>query len=249
MENAKTPKSRARQKEYRAKPENRERQNAYNKMYYEDNREELIKYGQEYVSKNQEKTDEYQRWYAKDLKIRALNVIGGCKCETCGDSDLTHLTVDHIDSTGHIDKKNGLFSTRLSQAIVKGRLTKDQLNNLRCLCFNHNCSRERGYLDLQESEMSRDQKYKARLWKRALDFFGPCHCGESELKFLTISHVHNDGAEKRRNGEGTSGRILKKFNKMGWPESLKEDYCIECYNHNCSRGDKAATSISPSDSS
>jgi len=247
-ENGKTPKSRARQKEYRARPENRERQNNYNKEYYEKNREKLIKHGQEYVSRNKEKTDKYQKWYNMDLKIRALNAIGGCRCAICGDSDLTHLTIDHIDSTGHIDKKNGLYSTKLSQAIVKGRLTEDQLNNLRCLCFNHNCSRERGYLDLQESEMSRDQKYKAKLWKRALDFFGPCHCGESELKFLTISHVHNDGAERRRNGEGTSARILKKFNKMGWPEFLKEDYCIECYNHNCSRGDKSITLISPSNS-
>jgi serine/threonine protein phosphatase PrpC len=248
MENAKKPKSRVRQKEYRARPENRERQNAYNKMYYEENREDLIKYGQEYVSKNKEKTDEYQRWYAKDLKIRTLNAIGGCRCVICGDEDLTHLTIDHIDSTGHIDKKNGLSSKRLRQAIVKGRLPKDRLNNLRCLCFNHNCSTQRGYLDLEWKDQTASQRHQAKLWREAFAFFGPCHCGESNLKFLTISHIHNDGAERRKKGEGSARDLLVSFRKQGWPESLKEDYCIECFNHNCSRGDKIATPTSPSNS-
>lgn len=80
------------------------------------------------------------------------------------------------------------------------------------------------------------QNYNIKIWEEAFLFFGPCRfCGQKDLQFLSISHIRNDGAEKRRNGETTGVGLLKKFRKMGWPESLKEDYCLECFNCNCSK--------------
>ena len=224
-------------------------QNDYNKEYYKENREELLEQTKEYINRNKDIVSERRSKHLQDLKIRSLTAIGGCKCAICGNNNIEQLTIDHIDCSGHEDKKRGLQTHRLHRAIVKGKLSEDHIKNLRCLCFNHNCSRTRGYLDLEWKDQTPNQRHQAKLWREAFVFFGPCHCGESELKFLTISHIHNDGAERRRKGEGSAKELLVSFRKLGWPESLKENYCIECFNHNCSRGNKDATSTYPSDSS
>jgi hypothetical protein len=93
------------------------------------------------------------------------------------------------------------------------------------------------YLNLPLMEQSKDQKFRTKLHKEAFSFFGPCKtCGNNNLIYLTISHIHNDGAERRRNGEERGGaKLLQKFRNLGWPESLKEDFCLECFNCNCSR--------------
>jgi hypothetical protein len=47
------------------------------------------------------------------------------------------------------------------------------------------------------------------------------------------SYIKN--TERRRNGEGRGIRLLVDFRRQGWPESLKEDFCLECFNCNCGR--------------
>lgn len=238
-------------------------------MYYEENKENVKINTREYAEKNKDairiKSKLYRNKHAKDIKqnkisyynknrneinkkcreynlkikIGAFNVLGGCECEICGDKNIKHLTIDHINENGNLERKKGLSGSKLNNAIIKGELSEEQLSNLRVLCFNHNCSRSRGYLDpSMENLINKRKRYSKKLWAEAFNFFGPCPCGVSELKFLTISHVHNDGAERRKNGEKDSSNLLAEFRKLGWPESLKEDYCLECFNCNCSRGNR-----------
>jgi hypothetical protein len=169
--------------------------------------------------------------------IQAFRVLGGCKCAICGDTDLSHLTIDHIDSNGAEDRRNTkLYTNHLYKAIVDNKLSTEQIQNLRVLCWNHNSSRTRGYLDLPPEQQSKSQKRRSQLWKEALDFFGPCKtCKTDELKFLTVSHIHNNGAELRKQGQPCGADLLSRFRVSGWPESLKEDYCLECWNCNSSR--------------
>lgn len=254
----KRPERRAKQKEYRDRPENKEKQNAYIKMYYEDNRERLLEQNKEYMAKHKEEKREYDKEYRKqnedkirvrrenskeytkefylNRKIQAYNILGGCKCAICGEITLEFLTIDHIDQTGSIDRKGKHVDVKnLHKDIVENNLTPKELLNLRVLCWNHNCERFREYLDLPREKQSYQQRHQTKLWKEALDFFGPCHCGNTDLKHLTISHIHNDGAERRRNGEKVGNALLLEFRKQGWPQSLKEDFCLECWNHNSSR--------------
>jgi len=217
---------------------NKERALNRTRKWRESNRERSSAISKSYRKRNKEKISELQKVRAKKEKRQALEVLGGCICKICGVTNLNFLTIDHIDSSGYLDKKNGLYASTMYRAIVKGTIKEEKLNNLRVLCYNHNCSRSRGYLDLPRKDQTRDQRRQAKLWKEAFAFFGPCHCGISELKFLTISHIHNDGAERRKKGEKKGSALLAWFRAQGWPESLKKKFCLECFNCNCSRGNR-----------
>ncbi len=61
-------------------------------------------------------------------------------------------------------------------------------------------------------------------------------CGESHEEFLTIDHIHNNGAEhKKRSGQGTAFNIPQRLFRKGFKS---KDYQILCYNCNCSLGFK-----------
>jgi hypothetical protein len=171
--------------------------------------------------------------YGREVKINVLNMLGGCKCIICENSNLDQLTVDHLDNTGNLDRK---YRKNIYSSLGNSRYPLDKISNLRVLCFNHNAGRTRSYLDLSYEEQTYSQHQQTKLWKEAFLFFGPCKtCGESDLKFLTISHIHNDGAERRRNGEKKDTHLITQFRKLGWLSSLKQDYCLECWNCNCGR--------------
>jgi hypothetical protein len=191
-----------------------------------------------YSNKNKSVIKKHRKIANLKLKVKALKLIGGCRCEICGDKNVYHLTVDHIDNTGYLDKKDKLFGSRLYRAIVNKKISDKHISNLRTLCWNHNDGRNREYFDKAYDEITYNQQYQIKLWKEAYSFFGPCKCGIKDLKFLTISHIHNNGAEERKEGKKGGINIILRFRKQGWPESLKEDFCIECFTCNCSSGNK-----------
>jgi hypothetical protein len=77
----------------------------------------------------------------EELKLKAYSIISlELKCAICGDSELNHLTIDHINGGGKEHRKR-YGTTGFYQAIIRGKLSKEELENLRILCWNHNCSR------------------------------------------------------------------------------------------------------------
>lgn len=79
----------------------------------------------------------------EELKIKAYKIISNeLKCTMCGNSELNHLTIDHINGGGKEHRKKYSTGRDFYQAIIKGKLSKEELENLRILCWNHNCSRE-----------------------------------------------------------------------------------------------------------
>jgi hypothetical protein len=226
---------------------NKEHEKALHQIWLENNKEQQKQYSKDYWSKNK---DDLVKEY-NDLKLEVYEKLGGAICVICGDTEISHLTMDHINEDGKKDRDKGWNSWRLLRAIRDGKFPEDRLQNLRILCWNHNKARVRSYMDLPSKEQTSSQRHIHKLWIEAYNFFGPCKtCGETELKFMSISHIKNDGAEKRRNGEKQGPKLLSEFRKMGWPESLKEDYCFECFTCNCCRiGIRNPTSSSSQDSS
>lgn len=216
--------------------ENREEILKRQRKYHNENKEKISQQQKEYHYRNKEKRNKNSKEYVINRKIKVFNILGKVKCEFCEEKRLECLTIDHIDNSGFIDKKLGLRDHSLYSAILKGKYPKEKLSNLRVLCYNHNCSRPRGYITLPKEKQTSAQKYQLKFWQKAYEFFGPCKtCGEKTLQFLTISHIHNDGSDMKRKGQRGGVNLLYKFERLGWPESLKEDFCLECFNCNCGR--------------
>ena len=58
---------------------------------------------------------------------------------------------------------------------------------------------------------------------------GKCSCcGETNIEFLTLEHINNDGAEHRASlGTGGGNKVWFDLKKRGWP---KEGFTILCWN-------------------
>jgi hypothetical protein len=209
--------------------------------YYKKNSLKLRQKQFEYRTKNKNrdrgKGKQYYLEHYLDLKKQIYEILGN-KCVICGITNNKFLTVDHINNDGAEKRKkyHGNYNEWMDLK-KRGWPIEEIRGNYRILCWNHNCSMRRGYLNDDPLNLNKNRRWGQKLWREAFAFFGPCHCGETELKFLTISHIHDDGAKRRRNGETTSSHLLSVFRGQGWPKSLKEDFCLECFNCNCGRAD------------
>lgn len=74
---------------------------------------------------------------------------------------------------------------------------------------------------------------------KCLEYYGGkpprCNCcGENEIKFLTIDHVDNNGAEHRKEifSNGRSGNIIQWLIRNDYPAGFQ----VLCYNCNCAKG-------------
>jgi hypothetical protein len=55
-------------------------------------------------------------------------------------------------------------------------------------------------------------------------------CGETEMKFLTIDHINNDGAEHKRSIGGVD--LYNWIIKNNFPDTFQ----VLCWNCNCAKG-------------
>lgn len=78
------------------------------------------------------------------------------------------------------------------------------------------------------------QKTAAKAKTEALAAYGTiCQCcGEGDIEFLALDHIHGDGAQRRRNGERTGNVLYMRLRKQGWPTG----YQVLCHNCNHSKG-------------
>lgn len=82
------------------------------------------------------------------------------------------------------------------------------------------------------------KKYHRSLRIEVLEAYGgKCVCcGEAQKSFLSLDHIHNDGATHRREVNGTnsgcSNTIWNLLKRQGWP---KDRYRLLCYNCNVGR--------------
>ena len=95
--------------------------------------------------------------------------------------------------------------------------------------------------------VAKEQKRGREYWKaerhRAMMAYGGYRCaccGETEPMFLSLDHVHNDGADHRRemgyeegNGKGASSAILSWLKKNNYPPGFQV-LCMNC-NHGKAR--------------
>ena len=166
-------------------------------------------------------------------RLKTIKLLGGI-CEMCGESNLRYLTFDHVNNDGYLEGKRRSPDVDIRKALRSGVSLEEIKHTYQVLCYNCNCGvKRRAYM---ETPINEDQRYQLKFWLVGYHFFGPCKtCGDTDLRHLTVSHIRDDGFKIRQNKENGSWRLFLAFNKSGWPESLKDDYCLECFNCNCSR--------------
>jgi len=228
-----------RTKEYRLK--NPERVKELSKKSAERRKDKIKVYKKEYYIKNREwiLEEEKERTAARfkerlQIRVDIFNLFGG-KCAWCPENDYDVLVIDHINDDGAADRKENKIrgGFKIVERLIKRGVSETDLKQkYQCLCANCNSIKQyKKYFDLLDSELTNAQRYKIKLWKEAFNFFGPCKmCKESNLKCLSIDHIHGNGNEKRKNGEQAGTTLLGKFRQMGWPESIKEEYQLLCFN-------------------
>ena len=156
----------------------------------------------------------------KLYKQKVFDFYGG-RCVSCGIDDLKKLTIDHIDNSGGKHRRSGVDD--IYRWLFLNNFPKD---NYQILCYNCNCSKGIQFKD----------KYHLKNKITVMNAYGgSCvSCGISDVRYLTIDHLNNDGAEQRRNlgcGKGTT--MYRWLIKNLFPKNLGLQ--VLCYNCNCSK--------------
>jgi hypothetical protein len=213
------------------------------KIYRSNNREKIIEYARTYNKEYRLRPGVIEKGKRKN-KIRHYSIIGkmfeilGNKCAFCGQEDFDVLSIDHKNGDGAKERNGRNGNHKILENLRKRGWPEEEIKSkYQLLCYNcHYAKDRRAFYDLPEDQLAPHQKYIIRSFKEAYNFFGPCDmCKEDKLKYLTIDHIHKDGAERRRNGEKLGAALIAQFRKQGWTESLKETYRILCFNCNCGR--------------
>ena len=98
-------------------------------------------------------------------------------------------------------------------------------------CRECYCSRQRRYYSERTEEYKgRSTSMNAMLHRKAVEAYGgKCACcGETEWLFLTIDHINNDGAERRKTEHGSGTTFYRWLRNNDYPE----DFQVLCYNCN-----------------
>jgi hypothetical protein len=162
----------------------------------------------------------------------------GRKCAKCSQSIPEFLTIHHMNSDGAAHRKV-IGSGGMNRWIVKN----DFPSGYQLLCYNCNCSEGNNFL----RNISKIKGVKLKCSPKQLEIAKRCMakkrssimshygakcscCGETNMSYLTVDHINNDGAEHRK--QVTSARMYKWIIDNGFPVNFQ----ILCYNCNCAKG-------------
>ena len=178
----------------------------------------------------------------QEVKADVMNAYGG-KCQCCGETDMVFLTIDHVFRyTGEGPRSgNPLYLWLKSHKYPDGYRVLCQSCNFALGKFGY-CPhgslrqpfKERSVqertIKLREPQRLRNLKLKLA----AFNAYGGVHCcccGESHHECLTLDHIHNDGAQHRKELDGVP--IYKWLKDKRYPAGFQ----VLCLNCNCAKRD------------
>lgn len=138
--------------------------------------------------KNRDGVLERDKIKRKNIKLFIFNHYGN-KCDIYSQTNIDLLSIDHIDGNGRQHRKE-ILGIDSGTAFYKW-VSKNLPTNLRLLCFNCNC---------QVSSTSKNYKARVRTFEhyKTNNIVCCAICQETNINFLTIDHINEDGAEHRR---------------------------------------------------
>lgn len=180
------------------------------------------------------------------LKIRVFESYGN-KCACCGETDLFFLDLDHVNNDGYIERRKRGFCNYNN--LRKAALNLEQFQILCCNC-NNGKVRNNGkcphgtklvplwfVVDLMWDQRRKcDKRFISRATVRChslkiqvFESYGnKCACcGETNLFFLELDHINNDGNFDRKRTGHLNNVFLNLKNAVKNPERFQL-LCSNC---------------------
>jgi uncharacterized protein (DUF3820 family) len=163
------------------------------------------------------------RFNAKMKAFRAYSE-GEPRCVTCGDTEVSHLSLDHIHNDGRDHRKMIGKGRRIYHWVSKHGFPE----GFQVLC--HNCNRLKYYMTVASN--SESAEYRMALKIEVLsEYAGGTNpecaiCKNQDIRVLTVDHIGGGGSAHRRD-YGRSNFYMW-FKKNGFPNG----YRVLCFNHN-----------------
>jgi len=166
------------------------------------------------------------------------------KCNSCNKTkSLAQFYINKTKQNGHSGKciqctlaySRHRYQQRKKEFILSAKTRRQKLLNANlCVC----CGKINQMIDSQHCEKCREKKEVVRkkrhalLKKQAFEHYGGAACaccGESEMWFLTIDHINNNGAAHRKQIKGLY--FYRWLQKANYPKG----YQVLCWNCNLGR--------------
>ena len=116
--------------------EHKEEIKSKKKKYYAEHNEELNEHRRKHYATHKKQIGEYKSKQNKKERLIVLNHYGG-KCAFCGDKNINHLCIDHINNDGGQHRKI-VPASRLPRWLIKNNFH----NGFQILCQNHNSEKQ-----------------------------------------------------------------------------------------------------------
>lgn len=189
----------------------------YLKEYRQSHKEFISGLNRDYREKHRNELIEYCRDWRYEKKKKAYGYLGN-KCKCCGETEHEFLTYDHIHNNGGggVGKRKD-HHLKISKEIVHAfekrsiRARVHILNKYQLLCWNCNVSKKHdGKCRHKREPISDEGVKKGTAYMRNILCKGKIYlgkicrcCEETEIEFLGIDHIDNDGYKGKRNKNGT----------------------------------------------
>jgi hypothetical protein len=164
---------------------------------------------------------------------RVISGYGGA-CVCCGAGEPKFLTVDHVDGLkGRRDRH--LYRKLIESGFPAGFQLLcancnqgKQLNGGSCPAHGaHLGAIKGGPTSQKQSELWR-RSWRLRQKQEVFDHYGPCRCcGESQLEFLAVDHIDDDGSEHRARIGGGGATLHRWLVVNGFPAGF-QSLCFNC---------------------
>lgn len=132
-----------------------------------------------------------------------------------------------VENRVNAEKRAGVYASKCRKIRLSD---EDRALRLEQQKEYHKKYREEHADELRE----RKREYRRQLRLEGIQAYGgKCSCcGESQIEFLTLEHVHGRDTDDTTGGKGGE-KAWMRLKKNGWP---KDGFTILCFNCNCAKG-------------
>jgi hypothetical protein len=187
----------------------------YHKKRSQDDsyKEDKLQRAKQWINDNPEQHLKYRQKRQAKLKKEALTYYSEShipRCNSCGNSNLNVLALDHINNNGAKERSLSCYNCNWKKHL-KNLRSKPSTNPKREYQYHHN-------LNLKKQCISHYSQNTCKCSK----------CGENDLEVLCLDHINNDGSIHRKQENISGGKAMYKWAIKNDFPPLFQVLCLNC---------------------